>query len=385
MSRGCSLPLNTCLYLALPLKAGGPIIPGFSLAPGLRTRGVVIRRAFHLFVVAGSLLATSGCGSPPEQSSKSPEATTRLPVKGRITLLAVGDVNLGRKCGQYILKEGSDFPFRHLREWIESYDLAICNLESNISEQAGETEKPGNNLIFTAPPDAARALSDAGWDLVSTANNHSSDYGSDALVQTIKYLEQVGLEFNGTASSADGLYRPTIVRVKEYRLAFLAVTDVTNGPVRGTKIEEQLNLADRSRVLPALKLAKAQSDITILSYHGGVEYAAAPTPATREFLHWAIDNGVDLVLGHHPHVLQGTEHYKDGLIIYSLGNFTFVQNGNPWTRLSAAATITINQGRLAGVGFVPIRAHFKPQVITDSRVKRSVLQRISHLSLKLSE
>ena len=345
----------------------------------------MIRRAFYMFVVAGSLLTLSGCGSPPDQSSKPPGAKAQLPVKGRVRLLAVGDVNLGRKCGQYILKEGPDFPFGHLREWIESYDLAICNLESNISEQAGETEKPGNNLIFTAPPDAAPALYDAGWDLVSTANNHSSDYGSDALLQTIRYLEQAGLQFNGTASSADALYRPTIIRVKDYRLAFLAVTDITNGPVRGTKIEEQLNLADRSRVLPALKLAEAESDFTILSYHGGIEYASTPTPETRGFLHWAIDNGVDLVLGHHPHVVQGTEHYKNGLIIYSLGNFTFVQNGNPWTRLGAAATITISNGRLAGVGFVPIRAHFKPQVITDLRVKKSVLQRISDLSGKLSE
>ncbi len=93
----------------------------------------------------------------------------------------------------------------------------------------------------------------------------------------------------------------------------------------------------------------------------------------------------DLVAEHHPHVVQGTEHYKNGLIIYSLGNFTFVQNGNPWTRLGAAATITISNGRLAGVGFVPIRAHFKPQVITDLRVKKSVLQRISDLSGKLSD
>ncbi len=345
----------------------------------------MIARRFCLCLVAASLLALSVCRSSRDDLPASSRSASPPKVKGTITVLAVGDVNLGRKCGQLILKEGPDFPFRHLREWIESYDLAICNLESNISEQAGQTEKPGNNLIFTAPPDAGRALSEAGWDVVSTANNHSADYGAKALLQTIHHLDRAGLRFNGTAPAADRLYQPTILRVKDYRLAFLSVTDVTNGPVRGTEIEQYLNLAEKDCLLPALMNAEAQADFTILSYHGGVEYASAPTQATRDFAHWAVENGVDLVLGHHPHVIQGTEHYRDGLIIYSLGNFTFVQTGNPWTQLGVAATITISEGRIAGVGLIPVRAHYQPQVVKDTEVRIRVLRRISDLSRELTE
>lgn len=324
------------------------------------------------------------CRSPREDSPVSSKPASPS-AKGRITLLAVGDVNLGRQCGQYILKEGPEFPFRHLRGWIESYDLAICNLESNISEQRGQTEKPGNNLIFTAPPAAGRALADGGWDLVATANNHSVDYGTDALLQTIKYLDESGVRFNGTAVAADRLYQPTILQVKDYRLAFLAVTDITNGPTRGTEIENHLNLAERDCLLPALMMAESQADFTILSYHGGIEYASAPTQATRDFAHWVVENGVDLFLGHHPHVIQGTEHYRNGLIIYSLGNFTFLQRDNPWTQLGIAAIITINEGRLAGAGLVPIRAQFQAQVIKDPRLKGRVLRRVADLSRGLAE
>jgi len=346
--------------------------------------GDLQRRIFTARAVLWAGLAAVSC-SAPDPPSRPPSAEISAPAEPEITLLAVGDINLGRQCGQSLLKEGMHYPFGHLRAWIESFDLAFCNLESNISEQAGETVKPGNRLIFTAPPIAALALRKSGWDLVSTANNHSSDYGLKALKETVVRLEAAGIPYNGTALWATDLYQPTYVKVKGKRIAFLAVTDISNVPVRGAALERYLNMADRECLLPALQAAERTADFTILSYHGGNEYWDLPTPGSRRFLRWAVDNGVDLVLGHHPHVIQGVENYRKALIIYSLGNFTFYQGGHPyWTNYGMAAAISIGANGIVGARFLPIHAHFQPKLIQERELHASVLSRLSFLTQQIA-
>jgi len=331
-------------------------------------------------IVLCAVLGTVACSRP---ESQPPIAKSRPapPDEPPITLLAVGDVNLGRQCGQSLLTEGAHYPFGHLRSWIESFDLAFCNLESNISEQGGETVKPDNRLIFTAPPLAALALRRSGWDIISTANNHSSDYGLKALRETVIRLESAGIPFNGTARFASELYQPTYVRVKGRTIAFLAVTDVSNAPVAGKALERHLNIADRDCLLPALQAAEQTADFTILSYHGGNEYSDWPTDRTRAFLRWAVDNGTDLILGHHPHVIQGVETYRGALIIYSLGNFTFYQGGHPyWTDYGMAATVSIGRKGVLSSEFVPFRAHFQPRPLKERLLRERVLARLALLS-----
>ncbi|MFB3905324.1 MAG: CapA family protein [Acidobacteriota bacterium] len=336
-------------------------------------------------VVLCAILGTVACSRPERAAPVSPgqPSTKDEPA---LTILAVGDINLGRQCGQSLLTEGTHYPFGHLRSWIESFDLAFCNLESNISEQGGETVKPDNRLIFTAPPVAALALRRSGWDLVSTANNHSSDYGLKALRETVMRLEAAGVPFNGTARFASDLYQPTYLRVKGRTVAFLAVTDVSNAPIAGTALERHLNVANRECLLPALQAAEQLADLTILSYHGGDEYSDSPTGGTRAFLHWAVDQGADLILGHHPHVIQGVETYRGALIIYSLGNFTFYQGSTPyWTDYGMAASISIGRKGVLSAEFVPIRAHFQPRVIKEKLLRRKVLARLARLSNALAE
>jgi poly-gamma-glutamate synthesis protein (capsule biosynthesis protein) len=335
---------------------------------------------------AGAAILTSACSSggasgPQVEGSALPGK----PARSAITLLAVGDVNLGRQCGDSLLSEGASYPFGHLRTWIDSFDVAFCNLESNISDQNGETVKPNNRLVFTAPPVAAQALKQSGWDIISTANNHAQDYGLAALKETIGHLSAVGLAFNGTALDASGLYQPTYLEVRGYRLAFLAVTDNSNAPYHGARLERHLNWADRAKLLPALRAAEQQADFTILSHHGGGEYASRPTAATRDFLHWCVDHGVDLVIGHHPHVIQGVEWRKKALILYSLGNFTFYQKSNPiWTDYGLAAVVTLRDDGIEKCEFIPIQAHFQARIITDPILRKKVMDRLAELSLPLA-
>ncbi len=301
--------------------------------------------------------------------------------RGDITILAVGDVNMGRTCGQLIIEHGPGFPFEHLAEWIESFDVAFCNLECPISDQGGETFKPSNRLIFTAPPGAEEALVLGGWDIVATANNHCNDYGISALKETIDRLNRAGVAFNGTALDPSDLYKPTYLDVNGYRLAFIAVTDIMNGPYKGTALEDHLNWADRELVLPAIEEAESHADFTFLSYHGGIEYTPRPTPQTVDFLRWAVDNGVDVVLGHHPHFFQTVEWYGDGMIIYSLGNFTFYQGGwMEWSDYGMAAAITLRDDEIAGLEFIPIRANYQAEVIEDDELREQLIERLYGLS-----
>ncbi len=301
--------------------------------------------------------------------------------RGEITLLAVGDVNLGRTLGQYIISEGPEYPFAHLRDWIESFDIAFCNLECPISDQDGQTVRGANRLIFTAPPGAEIALKNGGWDIVSTANNHCNDYGISALKETMQRLDDAGVAYNGTAIDPGGLYKPTYVEVNGYRLAFIAVTHIMNGPYEGTRLEDHLNWADREKVGPAIEEAERNADFTLLSYHGGIEYTPRPTRQTRDFFRWAVDHGVDIVLGHHPHFFQTVEWYGDGLIIYSLGNFTFYQGGwMKWSDYGMAASLTLGEDGIVGAEFIPIRAHYQASVIDDEELRDTLLDRLFGLS-----
>lgn len=340
----------------------------------------IIVSRLSLLAAVSALCCSAGQHPAPAKTAASEPAP--LP---EVTLLAVGDVNLARQCGQALLTEGAHYPFGHLRGWIESYDLAFCNLESNISEQNGETVDPGNRLIFTAPPIAAAALKQSGWDFVATANNHCADYGISALKETIGHLEAAGLPFSGTALDSTRLYAPVYLDVKGVTIAFLAVTDVTNYPSLETRLRDYLNMADRERLLPALQEAALKADVTILSYHGGTEYSDEPTAATRDFAHWAVDNGVDLFIGHHPHVPQGIEWRGRALILYSLGNFTFYQLGNPvWTDYGLAASVVLTRDGISYAKLIPIRAHFRARPITDAASRRAVLARVASLSERLA-
>ena len=333
-------------------------------------------KIYPVLLAAALLLSYNGGGQEIAQDTLTANSPRR-----NITLLAVGDVNLGRNCGQSIIEEGPQYPFAHLRDWIESYDLAFCNLESTISDQGGETVKPNNRLIFTAPPGAETALATGGWDFVATANNHCNDYGISALEETIHRLNAAHIACNGTALERAGLYKPTYLYAGGYCIAFFAVTDIMNGPVEGTNLEDHLNWADRDALLPNLQEAHKRADFIILSYHGGVEYTPVPTRETVDFLHWAVDSGVDIVIGHHPHFFQGVEWYNNGLIIYSLGNFTFYQNGwMYWTDYGLAAVITLGDGGIAGLQFIPIRANYQAQVIEDAALKDKILNRLIKLS-----
>lgn len=299
-----------------------------------------------------------------------------------IVLAAGGDVNFGRECGQAILKDVAYDPFAGLSAAWTSADARFANLESQLSDQNGVTQSPGNRLIFTGPPGGADVLSRAKLSVVSTANNHAWDYGKSALLETIANLERARVPFAGTGRDAEAAYRPVVLRLNGLSLALFAVTQIWNqGAFAQHEGRYHVAWADVERLKPGIEQARREHDFVLVSYHGGEEYIDAPVDRTRRFVKALMALGVDAVIGHHPHVAQGIGWSGGRPVIYSLGNFVFAgHDDRPWTKQSFFVRLTLTKGKQPELSACPfaIEGH-KPRSFELPREALAVARFRQHL------
>ena len=268
-----------------------------------------------------------------------------------------------------LLRDPAHDPFRTIAPLLATADIRFVNLEGPLSDQHGETMSPNNMLVFTGPPAGADALARAHVDVVSTANNHAWDYGREALLETIANLDRAGVAHAGTGPTRDDAYRAAIVERNGWKIAFVAVTDVFNfGPLEGHAADGFLARADPPRIAAAIVDARGRgADVVVVSQHGGDEYQDAPLARTRAILHAAVDAGADVVVGHHPHVVQGIEWYRGHPILYSLGNLLMqMHSSHEWTGFGYLARFTFTRGappsleacpyRILGLDAIPLAA-----------------------------
>ncbi len=264
--------------------------------------------------------------SPTPVLGTTEEPTATLPPV--VQLMAVGDVMLGRTVGDRIVAEGPAVPFAGVAQTLSSASLLVANLECVISEQ-GEPQPKA--YAFRAPPAAADSLALAGVDVVSLANNHSLDYGFEALNDMRQRLADRQIAAVGAGDDEAAAHTPLVVERNGLRVAFLAYADVPVETRSGfdarawiaTADAPGLTWADVGQITVDVAAARAQADVVVVLLHFGYESRTQVTAAQRAEAHAAIDAGAALVLGSHPHVLQGVERYNGGLIAYSLGNFVF--------------------------------------------------------------
>jgi poly-gamma-glutamate synthesis protein (capsule biosynthesis protein) len=229
---------------------------------------------------------------------------------------------------------------------VKGADLAFANLESTLSKQPrNETMKPKHPLIFTGPLKGADLVAAAGFDIVSTANNHAWDYGKPALVSTMTELERVGVRYVGTGKTpGDAQYQPVRVEVGGYRIAIFAVTEIWNqGEFQLHPGRKYVAWADMEKLGPELERARRENDLVFVSYHGGSEYVDVPMTWTKSFVKRVMALGADAVIGHHPHVPQGVAWADERPIFYSLGNLVFLPNEHRWTATSFLAKLVFHR------------------------------------------
>lgn len=270
-----------------------------------------------------------GSATPETDPSRPPAPPAPTPLTPApdlvVVIAAVGDLMLGRSVGWRIAAGEPGVPFVGVARLLEA-DLTVGNLEAPIADTG---EPAAKAYAFRAPMAAAHVLGQAGFDVVALANNHSLDYGPEALLQTLDLLATAGVRGVGAGPDAAAARRPVVVERHGLRLAFLAYVDT---PPEGTYRREAWEAGegkpgvawlDLGQVREDVTRAKGRADHVVVLFHWGVEGSAQPSAAQRQAAEAAIDAGATLVLGSHPHVLQPVEERDGRLVAFSLGNFVF--------------------------------------------------------------
>ncbi len=300
----------------------------------------------------------------------------------QVKLLAVGDVLFDRGVRTTLASTDLGSAFLHVAPLIAQHDLVFCNLECPLT-----TPDTGHPLFkrfsFRCDPSVAKALRDAGFDLVSVANNHTIDWGREGFVDTIRFLRRAGLHPVGGGHDQAEAMRPAIVERGGLTFAvFGALAFLLEGI---THLEDKPGpaLAGIDRLQHNIERVRNLVDFVIVSFHWGIEDNRLLSSRQMEFAHGVVDAGADLVLGHHPHVLQGVEHYRGRWIVYSLGNFLF-DSTTEHRSLSMALSCGFSKGQIGELEISPVEVHrHLPRPATAS-VANQVFQRLASLSSSLN-
>ncbi len=257
-----------------------------------------------------------------------------------ITMIFFGDGMFDRGVKNSVKKNfNDDFNqlFVNLPE-IKTYDIAFLNLEGPISENG---KNVGSKYSFRFEPRVAQTLSGAGFDIVSSANNHMGDWTVTAFKDTLAHLTENNIKFTGAGMTKLDAETPTIFEIKGKKIGFLGFTDVGPNWLEAKENTPGILLANDPRFSEIISTAKSQVDFLVVSFHWGDEYVEHSTRQTT-LAHNAIDNGADAIIGHHPHVEQATEWYKEKFIAYSLGNFVFDQYFSAETMKGLAIELSLS-------------------------------------------
>ncbi|MEV7097360.1 CapA family protein [Amycolatopsis sp. NPDC051045] len=309
--------------------------------------------------LAGVAVLAAACSGPPQQQGPAPtpfpEAapSSAAAPDGSFTVVATGDVLIHPALTEQAEADGGGkFDYRPLlagiRPLISGADLGICHLETPLAPEGGPYS---GYPSFSAPPEIADAIKDTGYDTCSTSSNHTIDQGAEGVTRTLAKLDDIGVKHTGSARSAAEAAKPLILDVHGVKVAQLSYAFGFNGikvPAGKPWLANQIDVED---VLAAARKAKqAGAQVVIASLHWGVEYQHDPTAEQRSQAKKLLaSDDIDLIVGHHAHVVQPFEKIGGKWVAYGLGNsvarhsdprgdteegaaarFRFVRDGDRW-------------------------------------------------------
>jgi len=231
-----------------------------------------------------------------------------------VTLTAVGDIIITPQVEKTISPEAGDRIFEKVRPLLADSDITVGNLECPLSARGTPEDK---EFTYRASPEWAGVLRNAGFNVLCLANNHIFDYGPLGMQDTVRRLEQERISHVGAGSNLHEASKPMIREIRGIKVALLAFT--YSHPAK--KSSSGCCPDDPDFMINHIKTVRQAVDVVIVSIHDGLEYIDYPSRETMRLFRSVADAGANVVLGHHPHVVQGVETYKNSLICYSLGNF----------------------------------------------------------------
>ena len=320
---------------------------------------------------------TVGGRHPLRDPGRYPLETPATERPGEVTTISiVGDVMLGRRVAQ----ASGDDPIRTLRptaKRLAAAEITVGNLESTLSDDGSPTQGGDS---FHADPDIVDGLELAGFDLVSLANTHLGDYGQRALRQTLAELRDADLPYVGAGRDLDEARKPVIITRDGVRVGFLGTESIGETPAAtadggGTN---RLNMPPRTGPLNERQLDRITGDIADLSKavdvvvvipHWGTQYTHVPEASQRRVARAFADAGADLVIGGHPHWVQGWETRRDAVVVHSLGNFVFDMDFQTKTMEGIFVEIVLWGDQVMAVEPVPyeLDSRFVPRVVKGER------------------
>ena len=342
-------------------------------------------RVYLFALVAGLAGLTAGCPvapAPPQSIARTqtlapqPDSSRPLPPK-ELHVAAVGDIMLDRSVGQKIADKGCASIIAQVAEQLRAADIVFGNLECPLSTVG--PPQPKGACIFRADPRTIKVLVLGGFDIVSLANNHTLNSGRAALMQTLDHLEQAGIAYVGAARNKEHGSAPRFLIVRGMRVGFRASTDLRFRHGSYSKVDQEL-----TTLRAQIAQAKNNCNLLIVSYHWGKEYRRDPTRRQVEVAHTSIAAGADAVIGHHPHVLEGVEIYRNKPILYSMGNFVFDQRSGERME-SGIFALHYAQGKGWRVEMTPVWipwSRLGPEYASGERRER-ILRRFAQMSADL--
>jgi poly-gamma-glutamate capsule biosynthesis protein CapA/YwtB (metallophosphatase superfamily) len=300
-----------------------------------------------------------------------------------IVINAAGDVMLAGRWSSTLRTGGYNSPFSSVTAALASGDVTIVNLESPIAR--GGSEYIEKKFRFRAEPEVAAALKRSGINLVSLANNHSMDFGGEALAETMMHLDNAAIAWIGAGENLAEARKMALYSIKGKKVAFLGYS--LTQPVEFFAGRDRPGTAPgfEKYYVEDIKRARQQADYVIVSFHWGTEGSSSVQAYQRVAAHKAIDSGADVIIGHHPHVLRGIERYKTGIVFYSLGNFTFASKSR-----SADASVIVRlrfndtqrEAELLPLDILHRRVGFRPRPVSGKQADE-IIERLNALSAPL--
>ena len=264
-----------------------------------------------------------------------------------INLTIVGDVMLSRGVEKYLKEEGYDYPYKNLKDIFLLDDLTVINLECPITDYGRGADK-SSRIVFKAESENVPAMKNAGIDLCNLANNHTMDYRSEGLSDTMTELNKGGIDFLGAGK--DSKCNMNYIYEKDgFKIGIIAYTMF---PPEGfvynenkTTVNYLLEFGDLKTDRIKADLENLNTDFKIIYFHWGVEFEPFSGELQKELARKAIDSGADFVVGAHPHVIQESEIYKGKYIYYSLGNCIFDRQIPKGTDEGLLLSVKINRNK----------------------------------------
>uniref|UniRef100_UPI00403F4200 CapA family protein n=1 Tax=unclassified Paenibacillus TaxID=185978 RepID=UPI00403F4200 len=297
-----------------------------------------------------------------------------------VTINFVGDIQFSGKVAELLDKNGYDYPFAKLGRLFKDDDLTIGNLETPIT--LGGTGAADKTYVYKSSPKALAAMASAGFDAVNLANNHILDQGVEGLVDTLTYLKEYGIAHTGAGMNRDEAYAPAYLERKGMKIALLGFSRVV--PETSWKAEgNRAGVAeayDSTGAVKAIQEARKKADLVIVVAHWGEERVSTPNSDQTRLAHEFVDAGADLVIGGHPHVLQGLEYYKGKWIAYSTGNFIFSRSTTEETWKTAVFQARCTPDAACSMKVIPYEAALGQAIPMIDEANKLLLQQMAKLS-----